>query len=322
MKRLSAILHALLWTLAVLVGNAAAQNVAAPVLTLRTLAQVDSTGVRLSHLVTALPEGLADVRLAAAPQLGAGKIWTREEILALLQQASPEVSLTNWSGARKIRVTRRLRPLHEAELKQWLTSRLQKEFVKDRGELDLRFTRPWKTVQVPDEPLELEIVDLPASGVTPNCIVRFELLAGDESAGTWQVAVQARVWREVWVAGSALMRGQLASEAHLTLERRDVLTLRDALGEGDVDTSNPYLEIAGGLQAGMPLRSRSFRLRPIIRRGQIVDAIVSEGVMLLSVKVEALQDGLPGQTVRVRNLTSKREFRGEVKNEDTIEIAL
>jgi flagella basal body P-ring formation protein FlgA len=38
--------------------------------------------------------------------------------------------------------------------------------------------------------------------------------------------------------------------------------------------------------------------------------------------VEILEDGLPGQTVRIRNLKSKREFRGKVQNEETIHVTL
>ena len=72
----------------------------------------------------------------------------------------------------------------------------------------------------------------------------------------------------------------------------------------------------------MALSSRSLRLRPIVHRGKVADAIVSDGMLTLSVKVEILEDGLPGQTIRVRNLKSKREFRGKVQNEETIYVTL
>jgi flagella basal body P-ring formation protein FlgA len=40
------------------------------------------------------------------------------------------------------------------------------------------------------------------------------------------------------------------------------------------------------------------------------------------VKAEAMEDGLPGQIIRVRNSKSKREFRGKVQNESTVIVAL
>jgi flagella basal body P-ring formation protein FlgA len=36
------------------------------------------------------------------------------------------------------------------------------------------------------------------------------------------------------------------------------------------------------------------------------------------VKAEALEDGVPGQIVRVRNLQSRREFKGKVQDEQTV----
>ena len=36
-----------------------------------------------------------------------------------------------------------------------LTAALQRDYVKDLGELELRFARPWTPVTVPDEPLRV-----------------------------------------------------------------------------------------------------------------------------------------------------------------------
>ena len=72
----------------------------------------------------------------------------------------------------------------------------------------------------------------------------------------------------------------------------------------------------------MPLTTRSFRVRPLIFRGQTLEALVTDGALQITTKVEALEDGLPGQFVRVRNPQSRREFRGKVQNENTILVQL
>jgi flagella basal body P-ring formation protein FlgA len=59
-----------------------------------------------------------------------------------------------------------------------------------------------------------------------------------------------------------------------------------------------------------------------MRRGKIVDAVVQEGAVTISMKAEVLEDGLPGQLIRARNLKSKREFRGKVQNEETITVSI
>jgi flagella basal body P-ring formation protein FlgA len=44
--------------------------------------------------------------------------------------------------------------------------------------------------------------------------------------------------------------------------------------------------------------------------------------LVISLKVEPLEDGVLGQTVRVRNPINRRELNGKVENEQTILITL
>lgn len=282
--------------------------------------QVDATGIYFDQVVAGATPETPHLRLAPAPATGRAVTLTPTQLNDLLQQTAPELVTTNWSGAKQIRVSRKMRALAESDLKDLLTASLQQDYVKERGELELRFTRPVLPTSVVDEPLTVKILDLPAAGVTANFIARFELRAGDEVAGTWQIPVQARIWREIYVAGDALRRGQLARDASISRERRDMLTVRDALTE--VDLQNPALEIGENLTAGMPLTSRSLRLRAVVHRGKVTDAIVRDGGLTIAVKVEILEDGIPGQSIRVRNVKSKREFRGTVQNEETIYVTL
>jgi len=288
---------------------------------LRTNAEVDSEGIYLHQLVgTNSVADLPSVRLADSPPLGHPLFLTRGQINEALQRSNPALVTTNWSGAERVRVARRSRPLEETEIKQLLTAVLQRDQVRDKGELELRLMRPWTTVAIPDETVVLNILDFPATGIVPNLYLRFELRHGQESLGSWQLSLQARVWREVWVARSALKRGQALNESDLTREKRDVLTLRDML---NVPSSNiSSLELTDNVLEGAPVAARSVRSRPLIRRGELVEAFVRDGALSVSFRVEVLEDGAPGQMVRVRNTQSRRELRGKVQNEQTILIAL
>jgi flagella basal body P-ring formation protein FlgA len=282
--------------------------------------QVDATGIYLDQVVAGATPETPHLRLAPAPAPGRATIFTPAQLNDLLKPIAPELVSTNWLGAKQIKVSRRMRLLAESDLKDLLTASLQQDYVKDRGELELRFSRPVLPTSVIDEPLTVKILDLPVAGVTANFIARFELRAGDEVAGTWQIPVQARIWREIYVAGDALRRGQLVRDASISRERRDLLTLRDTLT--DLDLQNSALELAENIPSGMPLTSRSLRLRAVVHRGKVTDAVVQEGGLTIAVKVEILEDGIPGQTIRVRNVKSKREFRGTVQNEETIHVTL
>jgi flagella basal body P-ring formation protein FlgA len=251
--------------------------------------------------------------------LSAGLMSAGEPALASADIPAPALAATTSVGVPAPDVHRE-RALTEADLLVLLTATLQQEYVKDRGELELRLSQPWKTRNVPDEPLTLKILDLPTLGVTPFCIVRFELRTARESLGIWQLPVQARVWRNVWVARSALQRGELIAGAEVARERRDTLPLHESLAEftaGDVS-----LAMAEPVQAGAPLLARSVKLRPVLHRGQIAEALVQEGALSITMKVEVLEDGAPGQIIRARNAQSRRDIRGKVLNEQTILVSL
>jgi flagella basal body P-ring formation protein FlgA len=302
---------------------------------LRPEAKVDSSGIFLNQLVVPIESSnvaasssavatssviLPQIRLAPAPSLGQTASLSRSEIAELAQKQVPGLITSNWSGAMEIRVTRRVRQFSDTEITELLTATLQRDYVKDRGELELNLSNPWTPVAVPDEPLRLKVEQLPATGVGANFIVRCELLNGKQRVGQWQLQVEAKIWREVPVARSPLVRGQSLRDADVGLERRDVLAQRDTISNfSKVDDS---LEIAENISAGMPVLNRSVRMRPVIRRGKLVEGIFQEGALSISLKVETLEDGLLGQTVRVRNPKTKRELYGKVQNEQTVLIAL
>ena len=217
-------------------------------------------------------------------------------------------------------VTRQPRRLEEDELRKLLTDFLNEKSGENGAEWELRLARPWTPLPVPEGPLKIEILEPALNRIASTSILRVELRAGRQLAGTWQVPVNARLWRKVMVAESALQRGQLLSDAALTLERRDVLTLRDPLYE--LPSAAAAYELAESVAVGAPMTARAFRLKPVVFRGKTVTAMMTDNALTISLKVEVLEEGVPGQLVRVRNLQSRRELRGKVQDEQTIIISL
>jgi flagella basal body P-ring formation protein FlgA len=292
----------------------------APFVQLRSAVQVDGGGVFLNQI---LEHGLdaPALRLCDAPAFGKSASLKRGEIAELARAAGLDNPFTNWAGPEAVRISRRVRPLAEQEIVRLLSSVLQKQFVKDQGELELRLSQPWATTSVPDEPLALKVLDLPTTGVAPVFIVRFELeTAHGEHIGPWQAPLQAKVWREVWVAGSALKRGQLLRGADLNRERRDMLIWREPLAEFASD--DPSLEFFEPVHAGSPILARFVRPRAIVHRGQSLVAMVHDGALMITLKVEALEDGAAGQIIRVRNPLSRRDLHGKVLDEENVLVSL
>ncbi len=212
-----------------------------------------------------------------------------------------------------------IRVVDEPALIALLTDALREQ-VGNRGELQIRLTRGWDPVPLPDEPLSLHLLSLPISGLAPNCILRFELRTAARSLGTWQVPVQASIMNDIWVARVALKRGQAFDPADAAQERRNVLTLRDVLTE--LPEPGTDWEMADYVPAKGPLTNRSLRARPVVARGDVVEATARAGALNVRLKVEVLESGAPGQLVRVRNPQTRRELYGKITHDRTIELPL
>lgn len=288
---------------------------------LRRTIQVDGAGVFFRDLfIGGETNSAAAIQLASAPAVGQALNWDAAQVQKLLVEKAGMSSITNWSGADRVTISRRTRQLSETELKDLLQAALQKEQVKDRGELEIRFGRPWATIVIPDEPLSVRILDVPATGLSGSFVCRFEIQSSNARLSEAQVLLQARIWRDVLVSAGPVRRGESLRSADVKAERRDVLAVRDfvpakALEDGD-------LEITENLISGVALTARSIRPRPVILRGTLVDGWVRDGGMQISLKVEALEDGVVGQTLRVRNPKTKRELIGKVHNEQTVILHL
>jgi len=287
-------------------------------LQLLAAAPVSGDGIFVPQIFTS-EQPLPAIHLADAPAFGKNLILTRAQICDLLAANAPGVG-TNFSGPDTIKIFRRARTLGESDIMGMLTATLQHDYIKDRGQLELRFGQPWSPLIVPDEPLSLDVTELPSSGVTSGFIVRFNLRAGNETLGNWSANLKASVWQEVWVASVQLKRGDPVSLNAFTHERRDVLNLHEPLA--DFANGEDALEIAEPVPPGQPLLARMVKARAVVHRGQRVDAVVQDGAMSVRAKVDVLDDGAPGQVVHARNAVTHRDLTGTVLNDRTILISL
>jgi flagella basal body P-ring formation protein FlgA len=290
----------------------------APPLQLNASAQVCGDGVFLPQLFSST-QPLPAVKLCDAPEFGRNLVFTRDQLCDLLASNAPACG-TNFSGADSIKISRRARTFGESDALGLLTETLQHDYIRDKGQLELQMAQPWSPLVLPDEPLTLDVLELPSLGVTPGFIVRFTLHTQHETLGTWTANLHARVWREVWVASSQLQRGDAVDVNSFARERRDILNVREALA--DFSASDDSLEIAEPVPAGAPLLARMVKARAVVHRGQNADALVEDGALSIKTKVEILDDGAPGEIVRARNSATSRDLTGKVLDERTILISL
>jgi flagellar basal body P-ring formation protein FlgA len=290
---------------------------------LKTNAVVTSRGIYLAD-VAIPPAGITvpHVRIADAPAFGSSLTWQPAQVNLLVTEAMQVNPGTNWLGSPRVLISRNARTLTESGVQELLTEKLTADYLSQGGELELRLVRKWTEVPIPDEPLVVKLSQLPAQGVMQSFSVRLELANDREKLGSWQIPVRASLWKDVWVAQRNLKRGEVLQPGDLGRERRDVLVSRNHIEADTLDVAVSEWEVAENLNSGGPLNRWSVRRKPVVYRGQLADALVHNGSLTISLKVQVLEDAIPGQPVRVRNPNTKRELQGKVNHDQTISIQL
>ncbi len=215
----------------------------------------------------------------------------------------------------------KLEELPASDLGQMLELELEALLLpKKNGELDLIPTRPLPIISVPaNKSLQLRVLYHPG---TPMAYmrIRFSLRTDDGQLGEWTVYYRAKLYRDVWVARSPGQAKKPLDQIDLAKERRDVINVRQSLWQGKKADSKFCL--AQGVSSGSLVYDRHVKLTPVVKRGQIADAFVQVRSLTIRLKVEVLEDGAPGEIVRMRNLQTKKEIRGVVINEKFIKVRL
>jgi flagella basal body P-ring formation protein FlgA len=188
-----------------------------------------------------------------------------------------------------------------------------------RGDLKLKFVEPWTPIEIKNGKEWNIVVDgVPKTGLSANFPVRFSVEVAGKKIGMWQMYVKARMIEPAWVSIRRLERGESINPAVAALKEVDVLHANKEVLKADEKLD--YYEIAQPVAAEQVLSRADITPRRIVRRGKVVDVVVNEGGINITMKAMALADGGVGEMIGVRNIDSKKDFQAQVVGSNTVQV--
>jgi flagella basal body P-ring formation protein FlgA len=264
--------------------------VAADVVRLRDVAQVQAARA-------ADAQALAELVLGPAPRPGEHKSLSRQRIAAWLSRHAPGDRSWTLAGAATVSIeratqvlaTEAIESVARGSLLEWLQAR------SDRHAVEL--AAPVPAVQIPAGQASLH-----ARGWTPATQPSRRMRA-------WiDVALEGRVVRTIpvdfdvqatgrrWVMQRDAAAGQRLAEADAALETADLTLLR-----GDALAQSPIGQLLKTpAYRGQALRAAQIEPPPAVERGSEVAMRSQVGAISLTTTARALQNGQPGQRIRVQ----------------------
>jgi len=288
--------------------------------TLNTTCEVSGDGVYLADLVDskageAVPAILVDV----SPSWGTVRKYSANELIKLINEKAQGVEVIASEPDQQTTLRRKSRSMDSSQILELLKSELLKSPLFDEGELEMELIRPWKPMLVPDGALEMRMLTK-INYRTSQTSLRFQLMDGGVPFGVFSAAVKISLWKDAWVATRQITRGTLLPEAKLKKQRHNMIKVRQDLWGGNPSDGRFWFQ--ENISPGRLIYDKAVVMKPVVRRGNLAKAIITTGPLLVSTNVKVLEDGAPGEVVRVQNVRTRKEIIGEVIDEKTIKITV
>ena len=203
---------------------------------------------------------------------------------------------------------------------EWLTQKiaenLRESYQHLEGDMQVALARTKPNIELPKGDPSLELTSLPSGGLRSRVLLHYQLTVNDEVVHADTVSVVVKLLQEVFVANRRLARKEPVRLDDLTLTTMDVLASRDKPIPPSTDLS--VYEMNYTILEGTVLSQRYLRLTPAIHRGDMVTGWLKRGLLEINLRLEALEEGAPGQIIRLKNPNTRKTLRGIVRDEQSI----
>ncbi len=190
------------------------------------------------------------------------------------------------------------------------------EHYKLEGELQLELLRTWSAPMRMAHVWTVEVADYPAV-MASAMLARCRILADGQIAGEYTITLHAALWRDAWSARLPLPANGTFDPALLEVRRVDFLRDRDVL---PVAVGDRGFIFSRSIQPDRLLTWHDVSRRPLVRKGDLVEVAAIDGLLQVTMKGLALENGAQGDTVSIRNPESKKDFAAQVVAENRVQI--
>lgn len=185
------------------------------------------------------------------------------------------------------------------------------------GHVLARLSREWKPLNVPVD-WEFKFQQSIPDELSSNAFVRFSASSDGVDIGEWGYPVKCSQMVDVAVAKVPLNRGNRITPDLFSS------SVMDALGSGAncvlSDARLNGYQVASSLKPGTVLKWSHLSKVTLVRKGQVVNVFASGKGIFVEMKGQAMEDGVEGSFVRIRNISSNREFQAKVLNETSVKV--
>ncbi len=281
---------------------------------LRPEAEVPGEMVTLADVAELSPQddlsrSLQTLELFKSPAPGQSRSYSAREIRGRITRQVPSLTGLVLTGAQEIRVARASQLLGPDQVEL-----LVRDSILGSDQLPVGSQVYIRSLNLP-RPLVLPLGTVSTEVIPSDPRIlgnsRFSLLVrvNNQLVHNISLRVSLEVLAPVVVAARDLQRGSVLEEADLLMQNQDVSALRNPVFDAAPLVGKT---IKRKVRSGHALDLSFIDFPPTIARGDLVVLRIRQGALEITAQGEARQDGMVGETIRVRNSRSKKDVLGVV----------
>ncbi len=176
------------------------------------------------------------------------------------------------------------------------------------------------TITVPEGKFSYRSIKKTSSLSPGKKFVTVVLSVDNQEQATVKMYGDIHFWGSVISAAQSLPKRSIINEDDLVTEFRDI----SMLGSNIIDDVDEIIgkELKKSLRGGAVLYSHFLKNPPLVKRGDLVTILATTGTLKVTVPGEIKNTGGLGDTVRVKNMMSRRTLQARVIDEGLVEVEL
>ena len=261
---------------------------------------------------------LQAVKLGAAPKPGTRIVWTKQMLGDRLSASGADFTGITWNVPDMITITANVKWVAGAQIAAAAHEAIARRLNMPEDKREIELTGVVGDVAAPPGEIQLT-ADLPygirGSGPTS---VAVNIVTDGRVYQKIIVRYNVRIFEDVIVAASPLAPREPLTAGKLTYIRTDVSKFN---GNYYTDMEKVIgLAAKRAIAPGTVIADSLLEKPIIVKRGSQVTILARSGELEVTATGIALQDGTEGQSIRVQNISSKRNFSATVVAEGMVQV--
>lgn len=227
-----------------------------------------------------------------------------------------------WTGADAVIIALQMQLVGAARMRGYARTLLEDWLKSNAGgsNIEIRDQGELQALTVPTGEVKMRVSRLsePLS-MRKKLTVLLDVLVSDHLIKSVPVSFEVSGSRQAFMAKHDVARGNAVSAADVELREVDIFAdLSEPISP--VDFSKAAVRAKTGLRKGAILSRANVETVPDVARGDAVVLLARDGLVSIESRVEAMQDGYVGQTIKVRPGNSNNQILAKIIEPGKVEL--